>query len=134
MASDSQSEDEVTKRVMDNVSHEYTVCSAYYMIVSNAVMAAGSQETSEQYQTVAESALGLALQAAAVGRSEEMAQKVVTARLETEIKLMADEIDHDNANISVLNVKHIERCKWAMENVEAVMDEWMLKELTKPDG
>ena len=131
IAQELPSDEEFMKRVMNNVSHEYTVCAAYFMFVSNALAVSGKDEGGQRYDELSDLALMYAMQSASVGRSDDMAQKVVTARLETEVTSMAKEIDNDNANISILNVKHLERCKWAMEDVEAVMSHWTTKELQR---
>lgn len=116
---------EILKRAMDNVSHEYTTCAAYYMIVANAMRLSGSDETGSKFAEVADNALQLAIVSAQVDRAEEMAGKVVGARLEVEANEMMKEIEYNNANISLLNVRYIDRCKLAMENTEAIIDDWI---------
>jgi hypothetical protein len=116
---------EVLRRAMDNVSHEYTACAAYYMIVANALRLSGSDETGSEYDAVADDALQIAIVSAQVDRTEEMASKVVGARLKIEADAMMKEIEYNNANISLLNVTYIDRCKLAMEDSEAIIDDWI---------
>ena len=122
---------ELTKEMANNVSEEYVICAAYYMIACEGVRRSGDLTTAQRIEGARDRALDYALVAARKGRTEEMAQKVTLARLELNVKSMRAEIDGDISNVSILMNKYAARCKEIMEDPDKVMDEWMGKVLKK---
>jgi len=110
--------------VMNNVAHEYARCSVFYTIIANAARAGERKGTADNLSATADSALQLSLLAAKVGRTNEMAEKVIASYLKLEFDGMRRLIDNDNRNISILLVEHGDRCKWAVENFDAVYGYW----------
>ena len=117
------SEDQFNQ-VFNNISHEYTICAAYFTVVAPAIIESGDAETGEKYIAASNTALQFAATAGKAGRSDEMALKVMKARLEIEVQAMMNEIENDAANISLLYAKHSERCVWVMSNPAALLVEW----------
>ena len=111
-------------QVMNNVSHEYTTCSAYFSIVAAAATRSGDEDTGADLQKASNTALEYAATAAKFGRSDEMALKVVEARLGIEADGMMSEIENDAANISLLFAKHNGRCVSIMNDAEGLLKEW----------
>lgn len=124
---------ELTKEMTNNVSEEYVISAAYYMIACEGVRRSGDLKTAGRIEEARDKALDYALIAAKQGRTEEMAQKVTLARLELNLKSMKGEIDNDISNISILLNKCAARCKEIMQDPDKVMDEWMGKVLKKPN-
>jgi len=120
------------EKVMDNVSHEYTTCGAYFRVAAQVMENSGETISRNEYLEAAKIAFNYAIAAAKIGRSDETALKVVKARSEIEIGAMLDEIDDHAANVSLLNVKHAYRCQAAMQDIEAVIDDWSQKIKDRP--
>ncbi len=99
--------------------------------VGAAVIDAGDNQIGAQYLEKSNTALQLAATAGKASRSDEMALKVVEARLEVEVREMMKEIDNDSANISFLYSAHMERCIWVMNNTNALLDEWTTRILNR---
>lgn len=135
VAAQNLSEDQFNQ-VFNNISHEYTICAAYFTVVAAAVIESGDAETGEEYMASSNTALQFAVTAGKAGRSEEMALKVTKARLEIEAQAMMNEIENDAANISLLYAKHSERCIWVMNNTIALLEEWTTRILNQqmPEG
>ena len=127
------SEEEMSQ-VWDNMSHEASSCASYYTIVANALRIAGEKESEQEYGDLLVVLIQMALEMAVEqGRSVEMAHKVVTARVDTENKLMAEAMDYNNANISVLN-DYSYRCRNLLENPDAIFTEFFEEQLKKREA
>ncbi len=99
--------------------------------VGAAVIDAGDNQIGAQYLEKSNTALQLAATAGKASRSDEMALKVVEARLEVEVREMMKEIDNDSANISLLYSAHMERCIWVMNNTNALLEDWTTRILNR---
>lgn len=124
---DRPSDTEILNEIMNNVSEEYVVCAAYYAMVASAVEDSGDEATANSYKQVYETTIALAFAAAQSGRSEEMAMKVTTARLNIHLDDMESEIENDYSNMSLLMVKHLKRCEWVVNHTDAFFQEWQDK-------
>ena len=118
------SDSEILNEIMNNVSEEYVVCAAYYAVVASALQNSGDEATASSYKQVYENTIGLAVATAQAGRSEEMALKVTTARLNMRMDAMESEIENNYSNISLLMIKHQKRCEWVVSNTDALLQEW----------
>ncbi len=108
-------DDEITKEIFNNVADEYTQCGSYFAIIADAAMKNGDTQLEENYKKSSTQALELAMVAAKVGRSQEMAQKVTLARLDMSLLEMTKLIENDYSNISLLLSKYASRCLDMME-------------------
>ena len=115
---------EALKIAMNNVSMEYVTCASYYAHAAMAVKNGGDQETSDSYANIYENVIVLAMAAAQIDRSQEMAMKVTTARLDIVMDEMQSEIENDYSNFSLLMQKYHQRCDFVVNNTEKFMDEW----------
>lgn len=115
---------EVHKIAMNNISMEYVTCASYYAHAAMAVKNGGDQKTSDSYSNIYENVIVLAVAAAQLGRSQEMAMKVTTARLDIVMDEMQSEIENDYSNFSLLMQKYHQRCDFVVNNTEKFMDEW----------
>lgn len=116
--------DEIENEIFDNVSHEFVECASYFSIVAQGLRNRGDMTVAEKYVQASDTAVKYAVMAAPKNRTSEMALKVTLSRFELGLKSMLKEIDNDVSNISILSNKYGYRCKDAMENPEAMMEEW----------
>ena len=121
------------KDMMDNVSMEYATCAAYFAHAASAVKNGGDQETSDRFASIYEEVVTLAVFAAQAHRSDEMAIKVTSARVNMVMDAMQDDIDNDYSNFSLLYQKHHKRCEFIIDNTEAFMQEWAEKAKAMPN-
>ena len=112
------------KKVVDNVSHEYTTCSAYYTTAAAAASLSGDEEKAAELLKASSAAMTKAGITAQIGRSREMAVKVVTARYDIQSKRMSSEIEDDVSNISILTSKYQDRCASILNEIDALIKEW----------
>ena len=122
---------DIMNEVTNNISDEYCNCAAYFMIVSEGFKRSNEIETAEQYIKVSETALKFADDFAKQSRTEEMAVKVTSARMEMYTKSMIKEIGNNIENISILMNKYGQRCKYIMEEPDKTMYEWANKIINK---
>jgi hypothetical protein len=125
-----QTVDDQMRRVMNNLSHEYLQCSAYFAVVAVAAENSGNNELRDQYNQIGDTALANAIM---VGEEANLLPEVHTARLELAVKEMAERINNDTANISILFRDYADLCKQAMEDIGARMDFWVNQELARPN-
>jgi NTP pyrophosphatase (non-canonical NTP hydrolase) len=123
--------DEINKEVFNNVTDEYATCTAYFSIVSEGLNRSNEFDSAKDYQKVMETSLSYAFVSAQEGRTTEMTGKVVSAKVELNMKSMTEEIGNDIGNISILMNKYGDRCKDIMEDPEKLMKEWTDKILKK---
>lgn len=121
---DIQEEVAIHNETMDNVSTEYAQCGTYYSLVSAAMDNAHDQAASANYKLLAEGAIARAELYARFGRSDEMAAKVVAARVEIVSNQMLEEIDNDFSNLEILFAKHHNRCDLVINRTDELLDEW----------
>ena len=131
IAEEAPNPEDIMKEISNNVSEEYVICAAYYLIGSEAIRRSGDLKTAAKSEQAHDTALQYAVIAAKEGRTEEMAQKVTHARLELTLKSMTNEIDNDVGNFSILMNKYLYRCKEIMEDPDKLMNEWADKILKK---
>ncbi len=113
------------KQVMDNLSHEYTTCSAYYTTAAAAATLSGDKKKGTELLNASSAAMERAGITAQHGRSRDMAIQVVTARYGIETKRMDSEIGNDVSNISLLIAKYGDRCTMVMHDEDALIEEWV---------
>lgn len=101
---------ELEKQVANNISSEFVVCAAYFQIVTEAVQRGGDKELAEVYSNSTDQLLIYGMLYTSIGRSEELAQKVMKSRFEFFVNSMLDEIENDFGNISILMNKHQTNC------------------------
>ena len=130
-AQDHPSDTEILNEIMNNVSEEYVVCAAYYAVVASALQNSGDEATASRYKQVYENTIGLAVATAQAGRSEEMALKVTTARLNMRMDAIESEIENNYSNISLLMIKHQKRCEWVVNETESLLQAWENKMLDR---
>jgi len=123
--------DEIKNEIFDNVSHEFVECACYFSIVAQGFRNRGDVTVEGKYLQASDTAVNYAVIAAQKSRTSEMARKVTLSRFELGLKSMLKEIDNDVSNISILLNKYGYRCKDAMENPEAMMEEWGNKVLDR---
>lgn len=123
--------EEQLNHIMNNVSHEYTICAAYFSLVSGVLGNAGDSDDAATYAWMTDEALILATTFGRAGRDRDMLSKIIQVRLDTAVKGMRKEINNDAANFDLLLAKHGERCKWSLENTDALIEEWTTKELSR---
>lgn len=114
-------------QVVDNVSHEYTTCSAYYAAAAAAATRSGYEEKGAELLRAASAAMTKAGITAQVGRSHEMALKVVAARYGIQSKRMNSEIENDASNISLLTARYDDRCALIMNDIDVLLKDWTEK-------
>lgn len=123
-----QNVDDMMRRAMNNLSHEYVECSAYFQVVAVAAENSGDNELRDKYNQVGDAALANAIM---VGESANLLLEVHEARLSMAIKDMAGRINNDTANISILMSQYSDLCVQAMEQIGARMDYWVDLEIKR---
>lgn len=121
----------IKEEILNNVSHEYVTCAAYFFFSSEALRQPNNSDGATKYEKLRNLAMQLALTTAMEGRTQEMAEKVVMARLDLEMKRMLNEINGNISNISILMNKYHLRCKRAMEDPNSLLLEWTNRILKK---
>ena len=122
---------EIMREAANNVSSELVECGAYFQITSEALRRTGRTASADSYEASSDLALNRAFDAAQIGRTSQMAEKVTLARYELSVKDMIAEIDNDMSNISILLNKYATRCKMVIERPERIMEEWGNKAMSK---
>jgi hypothetical protein len=89
------------EKAKNNMSHELSNCSAYYLIVAQA-MDNHTPNAGDGYRQRGEESLNLA--------SLLLNQKTVMARFQLTVTDMLEEIDHNFSNTSRLKIKHHKIC------------------------
>ena len=123
--------DEIIMEISNNISEEYVTCSAFYIISSKGLKRSGDLETASKYEDYSISAIQAALISSKKGRTQEMAEKVTSSRLDIEVKAMLKDIDNDISNISILTNKYLDHCKEIMEDPNKIVAEWTDKILKR---
>jgi len=109
-------------QAMNNLSHEYARCAAYFLVVSIAMANSDKEEIAKSYSDVSEVAFGYAQTAASqAGLLPETTQ----ARFEMEFVDMTKRIAGNTSNISILGRDFAEPCQTSMEDVQSRVDYWL---------
>ena len=124
-------QDEISYEITDELSGEYIECLNFYNIVSEGGRRAGNQKIVDGADSAAKEAFEYAVLYTSNERSEEMALKVFSARSELSLKSMADSIDGDMKNLSILTSKYGAKCKSLVENPDAAYLNYSKKVLDK---
>ena len=109
---------------VNNLTHEYAVCAAYFGVVSIAFENSNDPTTAAQYSELMNHALTYAL---ASGDSIGLLQETTASRYKIAIEEMQDRIDGNTANISVLYGDYMKSCTVAMEDPERRLGYWLSK-------
>lgn len=117
--------DDVKNIAFNNISQEYVNCASYFSIVAQGLRNSRDEKTAKAYDESSKAALEVALEAAKLIKSPEMAMKVTAARYELSMKEMLLEIGGDTSNISILLNKYAYRCKDALDNPKVIISEWL---------
>ena len=91
---------------LENQSAMYAECAAYYRLVYFALVESQQEETASAYREMEDNAMFVSLAVASKGRSQDMAVEVTISRIEMSMKIMKQEIDNRNENISILINKY----------------------------
>ena len=105
--------------LLDKLSGEYAVCSAYSALIQTVLINEGDTNTAEKYRLQSKAAYQYAKKYANRGRTAEMAKQVTLSRIQAYFQAMTDEIGNDASNISILVNRHSYKCKQAMAEPEA---------------
>lgn len=101
---------------LENISGQYAECAAYYELVYHAMNASKGKETADAYKQLEDNAMFYSLLLANERRSKDLAVKVTYSRIDMHMKIMKQEIDNRNENISILINKHHFGCEEAIKN------------------
>lgn len=106
-----------TERAKDNLAHEATVCSAYFMLVSAlpGVDEATSAKSRQQFSKLLNFAVAL---------SDE---KITKARFELAQKGMFHDLDGKGSNIAIVSNQYAYPCVDLVNNPEARLKYWLAK-------
>lgn len=112
-------------QAMNNLSHEYIQCAAYFSIVSVAMENSARPDIASKYKEVSDAALEYGL---GFGEVAGLLPETASARYEMELSSMADRIANNTSNISILGRDYADPCLTAMEDMDSRVDFWMSKE------
>lgn len=120
---------------IDKISGEYAVCTAYYELVQDAVVASsGDKETADEYGKLKESVMFYSLLLANEGRTKDMAVQVTYSRIEMHKKVMMEEIGYRYENFSILINKHNFECQDLVNNPPNQVKEALTKRIENLDS
>ena len=120
-----QGEAWATQLALNNYGHEIVECAAYYIVISESLKTrADSGALSATYKQAGTDLLERAL---IIADGSGMKRETVTARAQTSIKSMMDEIGGNPSNTSILLQRYHMNCKAAAENAKARLGYWMEK-------
>lgn len=109
----------------NNIAHEYTQCAAYFLVVSVAMENSDKADLAAKYESVGRTALEYAAGFAEIAG---LLPETTQARYEMEFLAMADRIEGNTSNISILGRDYADTCLVAMEDMDSRVDFWMNKE------
>ena len=112
---------QVNAEELEDLAGLYAECTAYYTLIYHAVNNSGDSDTAAAYSKVMDDSMFYSLLLASESREQEMAVNVTNSRIEMYMKQMKQEINNDNANISILFNKHNSPCQDAIKNPPAVL-------------
>lgn len=127
----------VDEKILDNISHEYLTCSAYFTVTAKSLDVSKSldlsklNEASKKYSELADKSLKASHLYSSQLRSEEMTNKVLISRFEMGLKDMMTSIDYNFSNMSILMNKYSDSCIHAIKNPDSVYEKWEKKLNTK---
>lgn len=105
------------ERAMNNLAHDYAICSAYY-----ALMSEGSKKSGKEIEGM------LDLSFKAFQMSVELTnQKLTTARVELSVKDMKEDMDNNWSNASIVINKYAYFCRDLFDKPEERMKYWLDK-------
>lgn len=107
-AQDATYADQNFDAAVNNVSHELTICAAYYFIVADGVRNSGEEITALRYEEVAYHAIQTS---ALLGENIGLVEQAVLARLELAMGELMEAISYNYANISILMRDHHDSCE-----------------------
>jgi len=100
----------------ENLSGDYAQCAAYFRLVYFAMESSDENDAAMAYRELEDTAMFYSLLLASKGREQDVAVNVTNSRIEMNMKLMKEEADNRNENISVLINKYHFNCKELSEN------------------
>jgi hypothetical protein len=105
------------ERAKDNLAHEATNCSAYFMLVSTlpGVDEAASKKARQQFSNLLDFAVALSN------------EKITKARFELAEKSMFRDLDGKGSNIAIVSNRYMYPCVDLVNNPEARMKYWLDK-------
>ena len=118
---------------LENQSAMYAECAAYYRLVYFALVESQQEETASAYREMEDNAMFVSLAVASKGRSQDMAVEVTNSRIEMSMKIMKQEIDNRNENISILINKYQFSCQEALSSPSSAVMQ-VLNSLAALDG
>jgi hypothetical protein len=122
--------DAIIGQALNNLSHEYVQCAAYFEIAREAIRQSGDDSASVRSAGAAYKQLGnTAMQGAVIAaqRSGTVTKpmEVTLARHELALKEMASEISNDTSNIAILINQYAKPCTILMKHPERAAKRWM---------
>jgi hypothetical protein len=109
---------------MNNLSHEYSTCAAYFQIVGVAMENSARADLAASYYNISEVAIGFAASSA---ETAGLLSETVTSRVEIAIRDMSERIDGNTSNISVLWTDYADLCEAAMERPAERIEYWLAR-------
>lgn len=113
------------EKAMNNLSHEYAQCAAYFLVVSVALENSNEPDTAKQYSDVSSTAFGYA---SMYGEEAGLLPQTTQSRFEMEFVQMGKRIDNNTSNIAILGNDYAHLCQVAMENTDTRLRFWVEKE------
>ena len=114
------------RMIVADFVHEMVQCSVFYSILGQGKDAEGnSVQSLAKFQGLSES---LILRAADLSKDIEMKNESLIAIMERERTQMAEKINYDAVNISILMKEYGQHCKSVVENPTDRMIYWMNKD------
>lgn len=106
-----------SERAKDNLAHEATECSAYFMLISAlpGISEATSQKARQQFSTLLDFAVELSN------------EKITKARFELAQKVMFRDLDGKGSNIAIVSNKYALPCVDLVNDPEARLKYWLRK-------
>jgi hypothetical protein len=107
--------------VLNNLQQDYVTCAAFFTLTSGAI---GKQDSgaAEKYMEVTDQALSMALQ---IGEIVPISEDATRAKYEMALDGMADKIDGNFNNFSILMNEHLKVCESLMNNSEQRTEHWI---------
>lgn len=121
----------IIPRAMNNLAHEYVICSAYFSVVAIAAENSNDPELAEKYYAVANAALE---NATMVGEEANLLPETHGARFDIAVKEMSDRIEGNTSNISILFAAHSDNCLTVMDDMTGTLDRFISAEFERQHG
>jgi hypothetical protein len=106
---------------MEDISGQCAECAAYFKLVYHAMVSSNETDTAKSYSELEDMVMFYSLLLANQGRDKDTAIEVTNSRIEMNMKMMKQETNNRNENISILINKYHFGCLEIIKNPPEIL-------------